>query len=422
MVLNGFLVAIVRWIAVFATLYGQRLQASQNFTVDECFKNLLLRTQDCSNQNVFYGTMVGGKLGIGVEYTVRLMTRLLYAVMNNQRFVFVDMKRKWEYNCVSGSGWACYFSFGCFDSVVTSAQVDLTRRGSAADPCIAGAANNPVLCKGSIFEKRIINEYIEMKHEVVLSNLQTLYNELIKTGQMDGYQCDLQSSSLVNISTIVGSHLFQLNTGTRRLIYDAIKERYPTLTYPSRKKYVALQIRLTDKKKEVHKSVWEWMNNVSNIVNYITPLLQPPQSIATPLFQSSDKTIGRYKQEDTSFLYIATDNCAFTQLMVPLLPPHVSVHSRCLSLTKNPKDTDYILQRPTLIIPGLQNHAQILDVLVDIEMLRQGDIFVGLDESNFVRMIRFIRGYPHGVNSFHRLPHLVYSGKGRASREDRRAM
>lgn len=356
-----------------------------SFTPDDCFLNLLKKTQSCDNMNIYYGSMVGGKLGIGVEFTVRLMRQVLCAVMNNQRFVFVNAQKKWEYNCASGEGWACYINFGCDDSIVRQHQVNLMNKGSAADPCTS-QPSNPLLCRGSIFEGRLIEEYIDMKREFVFRNLQQLHDELTRTGKnqhMEKGVCNLENSSYANISTIIGSHVYRLNTATKTIIDTAIKERFPQLLSPTLKQYVALQIRLTDKKREVTPDVWNWMNNATNIANFVTPLLQ---------------RVRPSSRKDNVALFIATDDCVFTRTLLPLLPSYVTVHSRCM------KEQSFVLTRRDVITPGYADTLQTLDVLVDIELLRRGVYFIGLEKSNFVRMVRFIRGYPRGVETFHALP------------------
>ena len=59
----------------------------------------------------------------------------------------------------------------------------------------------------------------------------------------------------------------------------------------------------------------------------------------------------------------------------------------------------------------LANHANTMKLLADIEMLKRGDHFFGLFDSNLVRMVHYLR-YPNLKNS-HSLAVSTFKGNKR---------
>eukprot|EP00597_Dinobryon_sp_UTEXLB2267_P017548 CAMPEP_0201107266 /NCGR_PEP_ID=MMETSP0812-20130820/55741_1 /ASSEMBLY_ACC=CAM_ASM_000668 /TAXON_ID=98059 /ORGANISM="Dinobryon sp., Strain UTEXLB2267" /LENGTH=64 /DNA_ID=CAMNT_0047368033 /DNA_START=68 /DNA_END=258 /DNA_ORIENTATION=+ len=63
---------------------------------------------------------MGGGSGLGSEFNAYLIRSLLTAVSSKRRMVYFRSKRKWEYDCNSESGWACYLQFHCSENGVDS--------------------------------------------------------------------------------------------------------------------------------------------------------------------------------------------------------------------------------------------------------------------------------------------------------------
>lgn len=134
--------------------------------------------------------------------------------------------------------------------------------------------------------------------------------------------------------------------------------------------YLAVQIRTTDKRLEVDQDTWDFITNTSRVVD----------------------TMVRYMTEyNTSDVYIAADNCQLINIyQIALLAwsSKVMVHSSCTNdvvVSGNPR------------ADGGYNDT--LKLISDIDMLQHGKVFLGLVESNLVRMIYRLR-YPDHQSTF----------------------
>ena len=97
-----------------------------------CFKEILLKTQDCSNSNIVYYSMEGEGSGFGSEFFYFFVHALKDAILQNARLKYVITGKEWENDCpgeyatvsvglvmrIEHLGWACYFDFPCHDSVI----------------------------------------------------------------------------------------------------------------------------------------------------------------------------------------------------------------------------------------------------------------------------------------------------------------
>ena len=97
-----------------------------------CFKDILLKTQDCSNSNIVYYSMEGEASGFGSEFFYFFVHALKDAILQNARLKYVITGKTWENDCpgeceipaarriipIEHLGWACYFEFPCSDSVM----------------------------------------------------------------------------------------------------------------------------------------------------------------------------------------------------------------------------------------------------------------------------------------------------------------
>ena len=91
----------------------------------DCFTQVLRSSQACTNTDVLHVGTMGGGSGLGSEFLAYYIKSLMSAVSLNKRMVYLKSGRKWEYDCPSKAGWACYFDIGsqCPDSIVDYSAV-----------------------------------------------------------------------------------------------------------------------------------------------------------------------------------------------------------------------------------------------------------------------------------------------------------
>lgn len=70
-----------------------------DLTLGSCFKDILLKTQDCSNNRVVYYSMEGEFSGFGSEFFYYFVHALKDAVLVNARLKYVITRKAWENDC-----------------------------------------------------------------------------------------------------------------------------------------------------------------------------------------------------------------------------------------------------------------------------------------------------------------------------------
>jgi hypothetical protein len=322
---------------------------------DDSFSQVLRHTQACTNKNLQYTSLMGILSGIGSEFQAYLLKSLMYAIANNRRLVYVKTQLPWEYHCKEKSGWACYFAFdNCIDSVVNVSELVFTQL-----PRVHDLLTFP----GTIMLDNVRPGWPLDQNEFY-KKFRTLQKRFVDRGYVNE-TADIGTLTYSSVMSIAAKHLFILNDETKHLTKAMNVQAYPGLFIGNRHgmhKYVALQIRLQDKRAEMSKAQWDWMTNTSNIaqftLNYLT---------------------------DINHLFIATDNCSTVPAMQRLLPPTITIHSSCKTNTVNEQ--------------GIKRDASAaLKLFADIQMLRHGSHFIGLFESNLVRVVHLLR-YPHSLTS-----------------------
>ena len=68
-----------------------------------CFKDILLKTQDCSNNNIVYYSMEGVHSGFGSEFFYYFVHALKDAILQNARLKYVITGKTWENDCLGES-------------------------------------------------------------------------------------------------------------------------------------------------------------------------------------------------------------------------------------------------------------------------------------------------------------------------------
>ena len=386
---------------------------------DSCFSQALLSSQSCNNMNIQYTTIMGYS-GLGSEFEW-LMTALLYAVLHQRRLVYLETPHiPWNYNCPDKRGWACYLAFDyCPDSIVSSLPNSMNETNSILlrkgrkDFAIMNNNNGWIrhavfqyAWSGQIYNESLagnfaLNEFRLPSNAPKAIYLTEMYSHPIPKNEtgLSRYFSEVMKSQTCDNMTLVGAmevtavnFLYHLNPQTHAATSALNRELYPKLSGHShhsarRRLYISLQIRLTDKQSEMSAEKWEWITNVSNVVNTLQPYLSPSSS--------NHYTEAEIENEfRLSDLFVATDECNVLPELKELLPHHINVHSSCEHLMKN------IIQVPSKY--GTQrDYLGALKVFADLQMLRGGLHLFGLAESNIVRLARRLQylsgGYFHAL-------------------------
>jgi len=223
--------------------------SSQDMSAQKCFIEALNKTQSCDNPDILYVTNMGTSSGLGSEFNAYLIRSLLTAVSSKRRMVYFKSKRNWEYDCDSKSGWACYLQFRCSESGVNSSELDYSQK--------------------YVFKDATSLQISNMTWLQLLSSRHHSIHQTINTFSVQGKNCsvNLESLSVTILTSMAAKYLFHLNTETKSYIKH-INSRYKNL---ARSPYLSLQLRMTDKKYEMSKEAWQWVNNLSNTAEFIKP-------------------------------------------------------------------------------------------------------------------------------------------------------
>ena len=211
------------------------------------------------NYNILYVTSpMGFNNGFASEYNHYLIGSTINAITSGRRLVYLRSNRTWEYDCNSKSGWGCYFRFRCgHPRGVEPKDMNFTAplSGSLINP--GSTFQSTILGYGNVIDmSRIINAFKKVK----------MIDEQL--------QCSVSTSTTVATS-IIAKYLYQLQPEVKSSIKQ-INSRYHHLIQSG---YFSLQIRLTDKKVEMPKQTWLWMNNANIVTNYMKPFFEAQPKI-----------------------------------------------------------------------------------------------------------------------------------------------
>lgn len=333
-----------------------------------CFWSILREFQSCKNNHFHYATIQGiPSQGFGSEFNYNLIFHLINAIMLKQRLIFVKPLEQWEYDCPGNKGWACYFKFPCDDSVIHSNLINITNE------------------KSSLSQREAeIRDF-----DTIIIKLQNIYKELHKNDKIK-VLCDISKLTPTSLTSIAANYLYQLNSRTIHFI-KSFNSFYNNNFYLS--KYIALQIRSTDKISEMNSIAWSRLHNVTYLVSAVSPYFTTPYNITN--------------------LYISTDNC---QLVVDISEQlatsttKINLFSPCLNHTRSTaslhltqtQDHNYtsdgkytdVIDYSELVghfNPRRSTYQSTMRLLAEIETMRAADHFFGIMNSNLVRMVTRLR-------------------------------
>jgi len=310
----------------------------------DCFDIELKASQDCSNQDLMYFDVEYHGSGFGSQFNHYVIHALINAVVSNRRLVHVNLVHNWFYSCDRDHTWSCYLDFPCSDSVLMNSSHMILANNSRNTLHIRRAhGHNREQIKNKI--SRAYDKYYQLNN--------------------GNRSCAMASLTITSITSIAAKHLFRLNNATSSKV-NAMNRVYGLDPYS----YLAVQIRTTDKRLEVDQDTWDFITNTTRVAD----------------------TMVRYMTEyNTSDVYIASDDCRLINIYkIALLAwsSRVMVHSSCTSdvvMSGNPRANS--------------GYNDTMKLISDIVMLQHGKAFLGLVESNLVRMIYRLR-YPDHQSTF----------------------
>jgi hypothetical protein len=403
-----------------------------------CFTQALRASQRCSNPRVQVTPLLGfSGLGSELEW---LLSALLYSLMHGRRLVHLDphaliphssthspthsqalfsQTLQWKYSCPEQRGWACFLAVDqCADSFVTQLDESLLRgsHSSAAGSILlrkgrkdfAFMNSNNAWFRHAVFQyawsgqhyneslsgELAMNEQRPPPDAPKAAQLQEMYDQVRQPNETLLYRYrsqgdltdDCDTSTLVEEMEVIATrYLYRLNSKTLKAVEALNRELHPRLIRPSPlgAGYNSLQIRLTDKWKEMSTETWKWVTNTSNIAEFIRPFMT---------------------DDSHSDLFVATDACETVHELRKLLPLNIEIHSSCnVQLASPPAavvGADAENNETNNRFGTQRDYAGALKLLADVEMLRNGRHFFGLAESNVVRLARRLQ--PPGA-TFHAL-------------------
>lgn len=234
------------------------INKSKHKSLRICFEHLINLTQRCANPNMLYASTMGYGSGLGSEFNAYLLKCVLYAVITNRRFVYLNTKRKWEYNCHEQSGWSCYFGFpSCSDNIANISQINLS---------LTPTNNTKHFYEqpGSTYIDREEIENFDFQQEsfhYFIRRLVEVYNTSLPPNI-----CTFAEEQIFYPAEVAGpisKHLFHLNNKTSHAV-KVINHKYEHI---ARKPYIGMLMRLTDKSGEMPKEDWEMLSNMSFIAD-----------------------------------------------------------------------------------------------------------------------------------------------------------
>jgi hypothetical protein len=286
-------------------------------------------TQACSNPHKLYISGVYGlTAGFGSEFTTYLMQSLLTAMLTERRLVYTVVtsnssskkrnyaKNDWEYDCATHEQWACYFSFNyCNDSFLhftseTEKKNFIQNLQQQQESSFSPLKRSN---RGSIFlqdrndiyilhrqKKNIISQqmfkFLFSHYTTSSSNSHTNTSLSSQFISHIHYLQNLSSSSssfdILPLTILAGSlthYLFQYQNTTFfwfQHFYPFLQQKQQSLNnnnnllsisssgkISKKVSYFGLQLRLTDKYKELSLLQWQKMNSIPYLSRRIEQLI-----------------------------------------------------------------------------------------------------------------------------------------------------
>ena len=195
---------------------------------------------------------MGSGSGLGSEFNTFLISSLLTAVALERRMVYYRSKRKWEYDCQNERGWACYLTFPCEEIGVDETALDYSQKYLIKDAS----------------SLKIPNMQFDRKLSPRNDKIYSIINSFSVPGSI---KCNVNTAnfSVTMLTCMAANYLYQLNAHTKAAIQQ-INSHYP-LNQASHLPYIAVQLRMTDKRYEMSKEAWNWMTNLQNTAKFIRP-------------------------------------------------------------------------------------------------------------------------------------------------------
>ena len=192
---------------------------------------------------------------------------------------------------------------------------------------------------------------------------------------------DLGSYSIGDMSNYASIFLWKLPFHVQQYVNQ---HNAATYLHYIQGKYNSIQIRLSDKKAEMNEKTWNWMTHTANIAKFVEPI---------------------FEQSGLRHVFISSDNCTAVVELEALLPKYQFI-TPCRNITTGHINTENPRKE--------HDHFSVLQLIAEIEMLRNGEHFIGLFDSNLVRMIHRLR-FPDKLNTSHALAADTYEEASRRS-------
>lgn len=271
----------------------------------------------------------------GRQTASKLCAAFLAAVVRGQRVVFVlenedSAEEVWVHDCRERLHWFCYFAAPCNDSVVRRRDL-LGKTVSRYDSHVARSG----------FRQFISGDQKALK---------ATFPEIFRT-------C-LGGASPLGVTAIAAQFLWRYSPA----VAEWMSTKVSLLRNAYGGRYAALQWRLTDKAFEYGPTTARLIRNTSYVA-------------ATVYEAMSTRNL--------SVLFVATDDCAAFRRLGQLLRSRYASSLRIFSTCS--------ARHEGLVARGGFENAR--DALLDVELLRQGEVLIGSVYSNMIRMVYRLR-YP----------------------------
>jgi hypothetical protein len=296
--------------------------------------------------NVFYLPFYPTPWGFGSNFNHDFMVKLFASIYLNQRIILVmsHNRSSWKYDCQDQLGWACYLKFNCVDSFVN-----------------VNSTIKPFIKQQRINESQT---YIDIYTQAG-GALIDIYKAMA-VGVSSEAICNISDMTPSNVASVATQYLWQLNDNVSQWLqlhtpaYNLVENEY-----------IAFQIRLTDKRREMGVEAWRILSNSSALVELALPYII---------------------ERNISNIFVATDDCqAFKWLRRKFHSrkklAHVQVVGACLDFEEGKDVSDYTSH----------SGGGAMHLIQDIEILRRSAVLIGTLYSNVLRIAYRLRYPDHRV-------------------------
>lgn len=314
----------------------------------DCFSKIFKLSQACSNMDLMYLKVpLFRNQGLASEFNFNYVYSIINAIMENKRLVIGHdqnlIKYDWEYQCKPDQDWYCFFNKECDDSYINNTSL----------------INNQKI-------KLVTFHSLIRDPKVIINNI----NNILKSITLSNYRqelCELNNISPIHFVSFASSYLYKLNESFKNKL-DFYNVNFYGDSYKKLKntKYISIQLRTNDKIVESMEENYAIVTDAKKIYNLIENKLFP---------------IGTIKD-----VFIASDNCTIACELKNLLYNYsINSFGRCIS---NQTCINSNVLNPRLEQDKVKKN---LILFSDIELLKNGEYFMGDLCSNLVRMIYKLR-------------------------------